>query len=659
MSVQFGTWNFDGKPLHRTHVEKIETVLEPYGPDDGGSYREDHIAILFRALHTTKESHQIRQPAITERGAVLAWDGRLDNRKQMIRSLQSEVKVLAHNAPDASIVAAAYDAWGTACFAKFIGDWALSIWDPSTHTLLLAKDPIGTRPLYFAVDQERVTWSTLLDALVLYASKSLVLSEEYIAGWFSFFPSTHLTPYVGLHSLPPSSYVLIRAGSYAVEKYWDFDAGKRIRYRADREYEEHFRTVFLEAVRRRLRSDCPVLAELSGGMDSSSIVCVANSLIGCGLAETPRLDTVSYYDDSEPNWNERPYIAKVEERRGRCGQHINVAAEQSYIFGYERDRLAATPFSNVRPTEAAKQYAACISSNGNRVVLSGIGGDEVMGGVPTPFPELEDLLARAQFQRLAHQLKFWALNKKRPWIHLLLEAGWRFLPIELVSASKRKQPPPWLLPEFVKRNRRALGGYDPGVTLIGPLPSFQENITTLEVLRRQLSCDVPPSQPPYEKCYPYLDRTLLEFMFAIPREQVVRPGERRFLMRHALTGVVPVEILERKRKAFVVRSATMSIPVQWKSLNEQSQNLISSLAGIVDHSSLSSTLDKLQSGHQIPIVPLLRTLAMEAWLRHQSTTNLAIQMKCTGAQHEGRPLKRFNPFGLNVEQFLGGKHHEV
>src|SRR6202035_132686 len=98
----------------------------------------------------------------------------------------------------------------------------------------------------------------------------------------------------------------------------------RIHYRSDAEYEEHFRFCFTESVKRRLRSDSPVLAELSGGMDSSSIVCMADQILARGKGETPRLDTLSYYDDSEPNWNERPYFTKVEEKRGRAGCHIDV-----------------------------------------------------------------------------------------------------------------------------------------------------------------------------------------------------------------------------------------------------------------------------------------------------------------------------------------------
>ena len=184
------------------------------------------------------------------------------------------------------------------------------------------------------------------------AGKSFALEEEYIAGWLSFFPATHLTPYVGIHSVRPSSSVLIRAGKHTVSKYWDFDPKKRICYRSDGEYEEHYRGIFAEAVRRRLRSDSPVLAELSGGMDSSSIVCIADSIAARGASETPRLDTVSYYNDSEPNWNERPYFAKVEKKRGRVGCHIDIGNHESFTLELARSEFHATPGAGAtRPSE--------------------------------------------------------------------------------------------------------------------------------------------------------------------------------------------------------------------------------------------------------------------------------------------------------------------
>ena len=613
MSVQFGRWNFDGKPVDRDYLEKVKPLLAPYGPDEAGSYSKGNMSILYYAFQTTKESRRETQPYVTASGAILIWDGRLDNRADLIQQLRD---VLTISSTDVEIVAAAYECWRSDCFGMLIGDWALSIWEPHTRSLVLAKDPIGTRHLYYSVDDSQVTWSTVLDPLVLFAGKTLALCEEYIAGWFSFFPAAHLTPYVGIHSVPPSSSLAIRAGKYTISKYWDFDPGKRIRYRTDAEYEEHFRAVFAESVRRRLRSDSPILAELSGGMDSSSIVCMADTIIARGSAETPRLDTVSYYDDSEPNWNERPYFTKVEERRGRTGTHIDVSKQQSIDFELCTDRFIATPGSGAgRANKANRQFAACMLSQGNRVVLSGIGGDEITGGVPTPAPELEDLLARGHFGTLVHQLKVWALNKRKPWFHLLFEAARAFFPPALVGVPKRMRPAAWLNPAFVGRNRAALQGYKTRFKLFGHLPTFQDNVSTLETLQRQLGCEALPAEPTYEKRYAYLDRGLLEFLYAVPRVQLVRPGQRRSLMRRALVGIVPDELLNRKRKAFVARGPMVGIGAQSTDLIELTQHMLASELGIVDSACFTSALHKAREGQELALVTLLRTLTTEYWLR--------------------------------------------
>lgn len=413
--------------------------------------------------------------------------------------------------------------------------------------------------------------------------------------------------------------MLLRSGKHKVDKYWDFDPKNKIRYRTDAEYEEHFRRVFTTAVRRNLRSDQPILAELSGGRDSSSIVCVADEIIARGDAETLRLDTISYFDDDEPNWNERPYFAKVEEKRGRVGWHVNVGMRDSGTdcmfpssFESPPDHFISTPGRDGR---SSPEIRRCVDSQGNRVVLSGIGGDEVMGGVPTPAPELENLLARAQFGALVHQLKVWALEKRKPWFHLFWEAARGFFPFALVGVPKHVRPAPWLRPSFVKRHWAALTGYPSRTKLFGPLPSFQDNVSTLDVLRRQLALIALPFEPPFEKRYPYLDRSLLEFMCAIPREQLVRPIQRRSLMRRALVGIVPDEILNRKAKAFVARSPMVAISNEWADFAEMTQNMLGSSLGIVDSERISEVLQKVRRGEEVPIVTLQRTLFLESWLR--------------------------------------------
>src|SRR6266702_4151976 len=295
MSVQFGRWSFEGQSPSPDYIEKVSATLAPYGPDSNEAYAKGGVNILYRAFHTTNESHRETQPHVCLSGAVITWDGRLDNRVELIGELRDPLTV---SSTDVAIVAAAYEKWGTDCFAKLIGDWALSLSNPINRSLVLAKDPIGTRHLYYSIDKNHVTWSTILEPLVLFGGRTFEICEEYIAGWFSYFPAAHVTPYVGVHAVPPSSSVLIRSGKHSVSKYWDFDSAKKIRYRTNSEYEEHFRIVFAKAVQRRLRSDRAVLAELSGGLDSSSIVCMADTVIARGDAETPRLDTISWYDDS-------------------------------------------------------------------------------------------------------------------------------------------------------------------------------------------------------------------------------------------------------------------------------------------------------------------------------------------------------------------------
>ncbi len=209
MSVQFGRWDFEGKPPDPDYMGKVSAFLAPYGPDgsnspDGsGVYSESGIKILFCGFCTTNESHCEIQPHVSSSGAVIAWDGRLDNRGDLTSVLH---EYLDTGCTDVEMVAAAYEAWGADCFARLIGDWALSIWNPADQSLILAKDPIGTRHLYYTIDSNKAEWCTLLDPLVLFGGKAFSICEEYVAGWFSTgFPAANLTPYSGIHAVAPSS----------------------------------------------------------------------------------------------------------------------------------------------------------------------------------------------------------------------------------------------------------------------------------------------------------------------------------------------------------------------------------------------------------------------------------------------------------------------
>lgn len=628
MSVQFGRWNFEGQAPAPDYIEKVSTTLAPYGPDSNESYSKGGVRILYRAFHTTKESRREKQPHICPSGAVITWDGRLDNRGEIIRELRDALTV---NSTDVAIVATAYEKWGANCLGKLIGDWALSIWNPGERSVLLAKDPIGTKHLYYSFDDNRLAWSTILDPLILFAGKTFEISEEYVAGWFAIrFPAAHLTPYVDVHAVPPSSYVhlgrLNDNVKRTVTKYWDFDPSKRIRYRTDAEYEEHFRSALATAVKRRLRTDRPVLAELSGGMDSSAIVCLADSVIACGDAECPRLDTISWFDSSNSNWDDPVYFAKVEEKRGCIGCHIDLCAldkdagsQKSLASEFDNNRFAATAVPRTL-SEHFKRYAAYMRSRGHRVTLSGIGGEQPTGGcTPTPMPELQNLLSRARFFKLVRQLRAWAAKMGKPKLPLFGEAVLGFLPLAVVGPPKNMRPAaPWLHPGFVRRNRAALSGYSSGLKLFGPLPSFQDHLHMLDCERRVMGSFLLYPELLREARYPYHDRDFREFAYAIPYEQVVRVGQRRSLMRRALVGIVPDELLNRKQKSFFpepMKKTSWECP----SFVDVFEQLVCTSLGIIDPNRFSEALRRAQRNEEVHLEELRRTLTLESWLRHLAT----------------------------------------
>jgi asparagine synthase (glutamine-hydrolysing) len=637
MSVQFGNWNFRSCSNNALALGLLAEHLAPYAPDGEGRFHDENVDILFYCTHKTEDRYE-KQPYQVGANQILTWDGRLDNRADLLREL---VGMVTTSDSDVAIVAAAYVRWGLDCLPKLVGDWALSIWDSAKQQLVLAKDFLGTRSLFYSVDRTRVQWCTILDPLVLFAGRRFRLNREYLAGWFGLFPASHLTPYVGVHSVPPASYMVIRRDSVKVKEFWHFNAGKTLIYRDDAEYEERFVGLFAQAVERRLRSAFPVLAELSGGMDSSSIVCMADRILRARGTGAPRLDTVTYYSSIEPNWNELPYVEKVEARRGRAGYRIEVRSDDAFHFDSDVRQFMATPGSLHSPGKSGQEFSQVVLDSGSRVLLSGIGGDEVLGGAPSPAPLLADLVTAGRLPALFRQLAAWGLVLRRPFFSILAETMALFCREE--SPSRSVAPPPWLCPGFLRDNSRSVRGYPCRTRFFGPRPSFQESMGTIDVLRRQLSSFPLSLEPAYHKCYPYLDRDLLEFLFSVPSDQLLRPGQRRSLMRRALRDIVPQELLDRKRKAFVIRGPLTAIASQRAGLAAMTREMVGDTLGIIDSSALAATLDEIHAGGLAAVPLLLRVFAIERWFRNAAHWKVLEDFDASAPEIQ-IARKRYRPF---------------
>jgi asparagine synthase (glutamine-hydrolysing) len=539
-------------------------------------------------------------------------DRHLDNRSQLMGRATA-----ASSLPptDLEIVSSLYEWKGTESLRDLVGDWSLSVLHHYEQKLLLAVDFLGPKPLYFLRTPHYIAWSNVLEPLVVLSPDKFALSEDYATGWLYGFPAAELTPYEGIHAVAPGSYVELTRSLQKVHSYWAFRPQEEVRRFKDPELDEGFRHFFEQSVRRRLRSCGPVVSELSGGMDSSAIVCVADRLLKTESDLTPCLNTLSYLDDSEPNWNERPYLCAVENSRGRSGLHVDVNMELSFIPLRDSARFPDTPAVGVVPSVPQQKVSRYLRNEGIRVALSGIGGDETTGGVPDGSAELADLLCEGRFLEFFRREFVWCLALRRPILHMTRDVVAGFFPDGPFHQSLLRRKVPWINPALESRQRSNPSCRSLRLTLHGPMPSLQENLYTLGDLQRQMACSPVQIHPPRDRRYPFLDRDLLEFLYSVPREQVVQPGHRRSLMRRALSGIVPQSVLERKRKAYVARAPVVSIRAQAAELADWTKVMLVADLGLIDADLFHRAVEAACNGNDTHLWRISRTLEFESWLR--------------------------------------------
>ena len=613
MSVQAGIWNFDGQPVDRKLLGDFSQALKQQGPDGEFCHADGAVALIYRPFHTTTESRQERQPYFSHRSFILTWDGRLDNRNELVPDL---CKDLEANPTDVAIVAAAFDRWDSECFRRIVGDWAVTIWRPEEKELIFASDFMGVRHTFYYLRPDQIRWSSDITPLVQLAGVRFHVDDEFVAGYLAHNPDGHSTPYREIREVPPGHFVRVRPGETRTERFWRFSPRTKIRYKTDGDYEEHFRHVFRESVRRRLRSDSPVLAELSGGLDSSSIVCMADDILAKEGADAPHLDTISYYDKTEPRGDDWIYFLRIEEKRGRAGIHIDGSKMAKSSGALEFREFFPFPGALGVNNDLGDERAETVSKSGCRVVLSGLGGDEFMGGIPDPRALLGDLIVQGRFFRFAGQLAAWSLIKRRPWIHLLWDSVADGLPAVLaqylVPEAKLET---WYRRDFASRTCLKYRQTGASETFGFWLPTRRSIVGGVQAMAYNLA-KMPAPMPALEQAtYPYLDQNLIEFVLATPADQWLRPGERRSLMRRALAGIVPAEVLARRTKQFAARTPALMLDEHWGDIQAVYCSSISSRLGYVDDPELLKAVSDLRAGKMGRLVRVLWTISLEFWLR--------------------------------------------
>lgn len=617
MSIIFGIYKSRGGITDLHELERLAAATSNYAAEGTFLSVHEQVGMGIQPYYTHARSYLDRQPARDENGNLIVLDGRIDNHAD----LREILNIPDADAPDSVVVLAAFSCWGEHCFSRLVGDWALALWSDFDQTLFLARDHAGTRTLYFRNDCGTVQWATHLETFSpSVASGSL--DQAYVGGYLGLLSIRDRTPYNNIRAVLPAHYLAIHDGEIHANPHWNWMASDKLRYKLDCEYDDHFLELLGTSVERRTGPGAPILAQLSGGIDSTAIVCLSDQSRKncCGQAQ-PLLDTVSYYDETEPNWDERPFFSITESLRGKAGIHIDSRNPErtlepancgsgNYLF----------PGADSSTILGEQLFHQMVDGDKYRVILSGVGGDEVTGGVPTPSPELADLLSSAQLRTLGRRAIEWCLATRNNLTGLIAETIRFSIDLYRKPGVDPHVVPPWIRPQLLKLcNEQAKNDNSLHPTLIGLSPSTIANGRTWWTILDTLPHLTPPILTRREYRYPYLDRDLIDFLFRVPPEQLVGPNRRRLMMRRALKKVVPVAILERKRKAYVSRAPLVALQNAEKKIQILFSNPLVAELGLIDRERFLSSLALTVKGADVRWwSALMSTINLELWLRSES-----------------------------------------
>jgi asparagine synthase (glutamine-hydrolysing) len=465
----------------------------------------------------------------------------------------------------------------------------------------------------------QVTWCTAIEPLVSSAKRQFSLDHEYLAGCLFPYPPLGSTPYREIRAVLPAHFLDFQyGGRLQPARYWALNPNSRIRYSREQEYDQHFLALFRDSVRQRIRSDRPVLAELSGGLDSSSIVCMADDIRKEEAGSA--IETLSYYDTDEPGGDERAYFTEIERHRRRMGHHISVSdfkrrTKDSAVSPVEGTYLLVSPGHFAPSVQWAAMIDGVQHTVNSRVILSGLGGDELLGGVQYEALELMEHLLSANLLAFVNSILQWSLARNKPVIALIKDVLALATARHNLGSFLRQVPTiPWVLVQPAIHDA-ALQLFSRW-RLFSPAHLFSESIRY--TLSSQLSCTSVPPIGISEKRYPFLDRSLYSYLASIPRTEVLRAESRRHLMRRSLHTLVPHAVLFRKTKWFGRRTFSAAVRDQQEVLGKMLAERWLSDGVLFDVPLLRERLRSAQHGAVSEARLLLVAFAIEQWLRRQS-----------------------------------------
>ncbi|MEM9219181.1 MAG: lasso peptide isopeptide bond-forming cyclase [Cyanobacteria bacterium P01_F01_bin.150] len=605
MSGIVGIYRIDDQPISNADLHRMLAKLEHRGPDGHNIWAKNKVGLGHCMLWTTPESLHEHLPTYYSGPSVsITADVRLDNRTELIKKLQL-TEYPASEITDSQLILEAYCKWGDRCPDHLLGAFAFAIWDERKQRLFCARDHMGVKPFYYHYRHGHTfAFASEMKALLCLEDVSNTLDELRIGEFLAVtFDDKERTTYQDILRLPPAHTLSVTTTAFSIKQYWELDRDRELHLSSDDEYAEVFNELFTEAVRCRLRTDFSIGSQLSGGLDSSSVTCVARQI----LREQNKapLHTFSCIFDDVPECDERSYIQAVLDQ-GDLTPHLFRADQIGPLSGIDdilnyEDEAFPGPnyFYPWHLCQTAKK-------EGIRVFLDGHDGDTVVShGVD----RLTELAQQKNWSTFTYETRALAEKLGTSATGMLHHYGLRILSESLCQGEWLTFVPTiqYLSQNFSFSRRQVLKRYGlkplrakvrqllwqrPNDTSLAALelpkhinPDFADKLGLAQhldaikndnqakhtvrdqqwkaltsglmsyVLEQGDRC---ASASSLELRHPFMDKRLIEFCLALPSEQKLSNGWTRMVMRRAML-LLPHDIRWRGGKANLTSNFTYGL----------------------------------------------------------------------------------------------------
>ncbi len=537
-----GIFNFNGEPVQKSKLERMDRLIYHRGPDGIGEYVDSNIGLGSTRLAIIDLREVANQPMFdADNRYVIVYNGEIFNYVELRNELSAKGYRFNNNS-DTEVILNCFMAYGEDCLDKLNGMWAFAIWDTKEKSLFCSRDRYGIKPFYYYKDDNHFIFSSEIKQ-ILECGIDKTVNEDTIYDYlvFNFVDHTEQTFFKKIVKLPAGWKITVSADSFRIKKWYDLPEQTQGPVNPKTIYQDFYNLLY-DSVRIRLRSDVEVGSCLSGGLDSSTIVCTMHDILhNEGKAEIQKTYTACYDD---PEIDERKYVEEVIRQTHSVKYYT---FPDSSDLRNDFDKMV---YHQDEPFTGATVFAQWsvfkkIHETGIKVVLDGQGADEILIGYFSFFPFHLKRLLWNPFKFLPEFFKGVSTTELG-----ILKFAENFIYFNTPSVRYK---------HVVSNSKSVIGTHfaasrdrrDVFNTMVAATTLKENRLSNLwnislpSLLRYEDKNSMAFS---VEARLPFLDHRLVEFIFSIPYDQLIKDGWTKSVLRRSVKDKIPEDIRMRRGK---------------------------------------------------------------------------------------------------------------